>query len=209
MDENVQDPRRGAGAWWVGVPLPRALSPPHFTLRLAELGPGPAQMQRCWVEGGEPLGGSPRSPSPPMGAPGGQSQAPLPQGLVVALAPGGSRRTPLGLGPAEADPAQPASPAAAATGHQSTAGRAPLLSEGYRLPAASDRPSVKTGLREATSWLPHGQPCLKGGRRGLKGRERLPGPRGTRPQPPRRTKGGGDESLLPRGETHLGRCQHL
>lgn len=128
---------------------------------------------------------------------------------MVTLAPRGSRRTPLGLGLAEADPAQPASPAAAATGHESTAGRAPLLSEGYRFPAASDRPSVKTGLQEATSWLPHGQPCLKGGSRGLKGRERLPGPGGTGPQSPRCNKGGGDESLLPRGEMHLGRRQHL
>lgn len=140
---------------------------------------------------GWPLKRAPRSPSPPHGAPRGQNQATLSRGLVVPLAPRGSRQIPPGLGLAEAGPASPTASYRVTPDHRV---RAPLLWEGCR-------PSVKTGLREATSWPPT-QPALPPeGQSRTRGQGEVTRAQREGAQPPSSTKGGGDKSLLPQGET--------
>lgn len=162
--------------------LPTSLSP------TSRAGPGPSLDWKV----GRPLKSTPRSLSPPIrGAPRGQSQAALPQGLVVPLTPRGSRQIPPGLGLAEADLASPTASYHVTPDHS---GRATLLSEGYR-------PSVKTGLQEATSWPPT-QPALPPeGQSRPRGQGEATRAQREGAQPPSSTKGGGDKSLLPQGET--------
>ena len=110
---------------------------------------------------------------------------------MVPLTPGGSQQIPPGLGLAEADPASPTASYHVTPDHS---GRAPLLSESYR-------PSVKTGLQEATSWPPT-QPALPPeGQSRPRGQGEATRAQREGAQPPSSTKGGGDKSLLPQGET--------
>ena len=74
-------------------------------------------------------------------------------------------------------------------------GRAPLLSEGYR-------PSVKTGLQEATPGPPPSQPCLP------RGRERSSGPRGMEQSLPEAPRAVGRSHSCHKGRPR-GRRQHL
>lgn len=88
VDENVQDPRPGAGAWWVGGPSAQSPEPTPLHSPSSKAGPRPSPDAALLGRGWGASEGLPSLSQPPMGLPGGRARPPCLRALWSLWLPG-------------------------------------------------------------------------------------------------------------------------